>query len=167
MWYFVTSRLRILVFYLFARSANLLSTYAIVEFDNPNFITQLNALGGGAKSPWGCLPFLMRGNVMRIAMIGCGYVGLVTGAYFADLGHTHTGIDKDADKIAGLRRGEIPIFELGRATNVHCGRPHFTTDLIAEAVFIAVGTPTKEWMPELYHPLAVNIDPAPMLVAAQ
>ena len=50
---------------------------------------------------------------MRIAMIGTGYVGLVSGACFADFGHQVTCVDKDGDKIASLRRGEIPIFEPG------------------------------------------------------
>ena len=50
---------------------------------------------------------------MRIAMIGTGYVGLVSGACFADFGHQVTCVDKDASKIAALRRGEIPIFEPG------------------------------------------------------
>jgi len=55
---------------------------------------------------------------MRIAMIGTGYVGLVSGACFADFGHQVTCVDKDADKIASLRRGEIPIFEPGLDTLV-------------------------------------------------
>src|SRR5580704_7513151 len=89
---------------------------------------------------------------MRIAMIGTGYVGLVSGACFADFGHHVTCVDKDADKIAGLRRGEIPIFEPGLdalvASNVKAGRLDFATDLKvpvgeAEAVFIAVGTPSR------------------------
>jgi UDPglucose 6-dehydrogenase len=89
---------------------------------------------------------------MRIAMIGTGYVGLVSGACFADFGHRVTCVDKDADKIAALRRGEIPIFEPGLealvATNVNASRLDFTTDLAgpvaeAEAVFIAVGTPSR------------------------
>src|ERR1700681_1356780 len=89
---------------------------------------------------------------MRIAMIGTGYVGLVSGACFADFGHQVTCVDKDADKIASLRRGEIPIFEPGLdalvAANVKAGRLDFTTDLAApvagaEAVFIAVGTPSR------------------------
>src|ERR1700712_2735266 len=89
---------------------------------------------------------------MRIAMIGTGYVGLVSGACFADFGHQVTCVDKDGDKIAALRRGEIPIFEPGLdalvATNVRAGRLSFTTDLAAgvrgaEAVFIAVGTPSR------------------------
>jgi len=90
---------------------------------------------------------------MHVAMIGCGYVGLVTGACFADYGHHVTCVDKDADKIAGLKRGEVPIFELGLtdliAANVREGRLRFTTDLAAavaetDAVFIAVGTPPRQ-----------------------
>jgi UDPglucose 6-dehydrogenase len=89
---------------------------------------------------------------MRIAMIGTGYVGLVSGACFADFGHLVTCVDKDGDKIAGLRRGEIPIFEPGLdalvAANVKAGRLDFATDLAApvagaDAVFIAVGTPSR------------------------
>src|SRR5579872_2471465 len=89
---------------------------------------------------------------MRIAMIGTGYVGLVSGACFADFGHQVTCVDKDAEKIAALRRGEIPIFEPGLdtlvATNVKAKRLDFTTDLSApvaeaDAVFIAVGTPSR------------------------
>jgi UDPglucose 6-dehydrogenase len=89
---------------------------------------------------------------MRIAMIGTGYVGLVSGACFADFGHHVTCVDKDGDKIAALRRGEIPIFEPGLdalvAANVKAGRLDFTTDLRepvaeADAVFIAVGTPSR------------------------
>jgi UDPglucose 6-dehydrogenase len=89
---------------------------------------------------------------MRIAMIGTGYVGLVSGACFADFGHHVTCVDKDADKIAALRGGEIPIFEPGLdalvATNVKAGRLDFATDLTgpvaeADAVFIAVGTPSR------------------------
>jgi UDPglucose 6-dehydrogenase len=89
---------------------------------------------------------------MHIAMIGTGYVGLVSGACFADFGHQVTCVDKDESKIAALRRGEIPIFEPGLdtlvATNVNAGRLSFTTDLSApvseaDAVFIAVGTPSR------------------------
>src|SRR5271165_6496797 len=89
---------------------------------------------------------------MRIAMIGTGYVGLVSGACFADFGHQVTCVDKDGDKIAALHRGEIPIFEPGLdalvASNVKAGRLDFTTDLAApvaeaDAVFIAVGTPSR------------------------
>ena len=89
---------------------------------------------------------------MKIAMIGTGYVGLVSGACFADFGHVVTCIDKDVGKIARLHRGELPIFEPGLevlvAENVRAGRLHFATDLRdavreADAVFIAVGTPTR------------------------
>jgi UDPglucose 6-dehydrogenase len=89
---------------------------------------------------------------MRVTMIGAGYVGLVSGACFADFGHQVTCVDKDGDKIASLNRGEIPIFEPGLdalvASNVKAGRLDFTTDLAApvreaEAVFIAVGTPSR------------------------
>ena len=89
---------------------------------------------------------------MRIAMIGSGYVGLVSGACFADFGHHVVCVDKDRSKIAQLERGEIPIFEPGLqdlvAKNVREGRLSFTTDLPAavaeiDAVFIAVGTPSR------------------------
>ncbi len=88
---------------------------------------------------------------MRIVMIGTGYVGLVSGACFADFGHHVTCVDKDAGKIAALARGEIPIYEPGLgdlvAANTRQGRLCFTTDLAAvreaDAVFIAVGTPSR------------------------
>jgi UDPglucose 6-dehydrogenase len=89
---------------------------------------------------------------MRIVMIGTGYVGLVSGACFADFGHRVTCIDKDADKIAALRNGDIPIYEAGLAdmvrNNAREGRLDFATELApavkeAEAVFIAVGTPSR------------------------
>jgi len=89
---------------------------------------------------------------MRVAMIGTGYVGLVSGACFADFGHVVTCIDKDAGKIARLKAGEIPIFEPGLeqlvAANVREGRLSFATDAAeavrtADAVFIAVGTPSR------------------------
>ncbi|MEL7488987.1 MAG: UDP-glucose/GDP-mannose dehydrogenase family protein, partial [Pseudomonadota bacterium] len=89
---------------------------------------------------------------MRVAMIGTGYVGLVSGACFADFGHDVICVDKDASKIDRLERGEIPIFEPGLedlvAKNVKAGRLSFTTDLAAAvpgaaAVFIAVGTPSR------------------------
>ena len=85
-------------------------------------------------------------------MIGTGYVGLVSGACFADFGHQVTCVDKDSSKIEALRRGEIPIFEPGLdvlvASNVKAKRIDFTTDLKgpvaeADAVFIAVGTPSR------------------------
>jgi UDPglucose 6-dehydrogenase len=89
---------------------------------------------------------------MRIAMIGTGYVGLVSGACFSDFGHDVTCVDKDAGKIEALRQGTMPIFEPGLdelvERNVRGGRLAFTTDLDvavagAEAVFIAVGTPSR------------------------
>ncbi len=88
---------------------------------------------------------------MRVAMIGTGYVGLVSGACFADFGHTVTCIDKDAGKIAELRAGGIPIYEPGLdllvAQNVKAGRLFFSTDAAAvrdaDAVFIGVGTPSR------------------------
>jgi UDPglucose 6-dehydrogenase len=89
---------------------------------------------------------------MRVAMIGTGYVGLVSGACFADFGHDVTCVDKDKGKIAALGRGEVPIYEPGLtdlvAANARAGRLKFTTDLpgavaAADAVFIAVGTPSR------------------------
>jgi UDPglucose 6-dehydrogenase len=89
---------------------------------------------------------------MRVAMIGTGYVGLVSGACFADFGHHVTCVDKDARKIAALRAGDIPIYEpdLERlvGSNVEAGRLDFGTELAgpvaaADAVFIAVGTPSR------------------------
>jgi UDPglucose 6-dehydrogenase len=89
---------------------------------------------------------------MRIAIVGTGYVGLVSGACFADFGHQVTCIDKDASKVTALQRGAIPIFEpdLERLvqSNAKNGRLDFTTDLAAsvreaDAVFIAVGTPSR------------------------
>src|SRR5574338_193836 len=89
---------------------------------------------------------------MRIAMIGTGYVGLVSGACFADFGHRVCCIDKDADKIDGLNQGRMPIWEPGLEAlvkaNVERGRLTFSKDLAegvkdAEAVFIAVGTPAR------------------------
>ncbi|WP_341633633.1 UDP-glucose dehydrogenase family protein [Sphingomonas agri] len=89
---------------------------------------------------------------MRIAMIGTGYVGLVSGACFADFGHRVCCVDKDSAKINGLNAGVMPIWEPGLEaivkSNVERGRLTFTTDLAeavknAEAVFIAVGTPAR------------------------
>ncbi len=89
---------------------------------------------------------------MHIAMIGSGYVGLVSGACLADFGHVVTCVDKDASKIAALQRGQMPIFEPGLAeivvNNARQERLFFTTDLAkavrgADAVFIAVGTPSR------------------------
>ncbi len=89
---------------------------------------------------------------MKIAMIGTGYVGLVSGVCFSDFGHEVVCVDKNPEKIEKLLRGEVPIFEPGldqlMAKNVAAGRLRFTLDLAeavagAEAVFIAVGTPAR------------------------
>ena len=89
---------------------------------------------------------------MKIAMVGSGYVGLVSGACFADFGHDVVCIDKDERKIAALHDNIMPIYEPGLdtlvANNVKAGRLSFTTDLAegikgASAIFIAVGTPSR------------------------
>ena len=89
---------------------------------------------------------------MRIAMIGTGYVGLVSAACLSEFGHDVVCVDKDSAKIAGLNAGKVPIFEPGLdevvAANVKAGRLAFTSDLAtavpgADAVFIAVGTPSR------------------------
>jgi len=89
---------------------------------------------------------------MKIAMIGTGYVGLVSGACFADFGHEVICVDRDKTKIAALERGEMPIYEPGLndmvAVNARAGRLKFATELAdavagADAVFIAVGTPSR------------------------
>ncbi len=89
---------------------------------------------------------------MRITMVGTGYVGLVSGACFADFGHVVVCVDKDAAKIAALENNVMPIYEPGLAelvaSNVRAGRLSFTGDLAsavadADAVFIAVGTPSR------------------------
>jgi len=89
---------------------------------------------------------------MKIAMIGSGYVGLVSGACFADFGHDVICVDKDESKIARLNDNVMPIYEPGLEglvkRNVEAGRLHFSTDLPAsvagcDAVFIAVGTPSR------------------------
>jgi UDPglucose 6-dehydrogenase len=89
---------------------------------------------------------------MRVAMIGTGYVGLVSGTCFADFGHDVTCVDKDAGKIAALNKSEVPIYEPGLAelvaSNARAGRLKFSTALAeavkaADAVFIAVGTPSR------------------------
>jgi UDPglucose 6-dehydrogenase len=89
---------------------------------------------------------------MRVAMIGTGYVGLVSGACFADFGHHVTCIDKNQDKIDLLRSGGVPIYEPGLdllvQRNIREGRLDFATDLTeavreADVVFIAVGTPSR------------------------
>ena len=89
---------------------------------------------------------------MRIAMIGTGYVGLVSGTCFSDFGHDVICIDKDASKVDALREGRIPIYEPGLeglvSSNAKAGRLRFSIDLAdavpqADAVFIAVGTPSR------------------------
>lgn len=91
---------------------------------------------------------------MKIGMVGTGYVGLVSGTCFAEFGHDVICVDKDADKIARLRNGEIPIYEPGLedllARQIEAERICFTTDTAeavkdADAVFIAVGTPSRRF----------------------
>ncbi|PCI53721.1 MAG: UDP-glucose 6-dehydrogenase [Alphaproteobacteria bacterium] len=91
---------------------------------------------------------------MRIGMVGTGYVGLVSGVCFAEFGHTVICVDKDESKIERLKNGEIPIFEPGLEDllkrQIEAGRIRFTTDITeavkgSEAVFIAVGTPSKRY----------------------
>lgn len=90
---------------------------------------------------------------MHIAMIGAGYVGLVSGACFADFGHQVVCIDSNAERVASLKDGEMPIHEPGLAElvarNVRQGRLSFASDLKsavgeADVVFIAVGTPDRK-----------------------
>lgn len=89
---------------------------------------------------------------MKIVMIGAGYVGLVSGVCFSDFGHNVICVEKDQDKLAKLQGGEVPIFEPGlktlMASNIAEGRLSFTDDMAtaiagADAIFIAVGTPTR------------------------
>ncbi|MFN3746524.1 MAG: UDP-glucose dehydrogenase family protein [Hyphomicrobiaceae bacterium] len=89
---------------------------------------------------------------MNIVMVGSGYVGLVSGACFADFGHNVTCVDKDVRKVEALKEGRIPIYEPGLAElvakNTRSGQLAFTTELndpvsSADAVFIAVGTPSR------------------------
>ncbi|MEO5772589.1 MAG: UDP-glucose/GDP-mannose dehydrogenase family protein [Sphingomicrobium sp.] len=118
---------------------------------------------------------------MRIAMIGTGYVGLVSGACFADFGHEVVCVDKDSTKIDGLNAGRMPIWEPGLdnlvKANVERGRLSFTTDLAegvkdAEAVFIAVGTPARRgdghadltFVYEAVRELAAHVKPGTVLV---
>ncbi len=110
---------------------------------------------------------------MRVVMIGTGYVGLVSGACFADFGHNVICVDKDAGKIAALNRGEIPIYEPGLAdlvaANARAGRLAFASDLVsvpdAEAVFIAVGTPSRrgDGYADLSYVYAATREIAPLL----
>ena len=111
---------------------------------------------------------------MRIAMIGTGYVGLVSGVCFSDFGHEVVCIDKDSRKIDMLLAGEVPIYEPGLdvllAKNTAAGRLRFTTDLAegvqgADAVFIAVGTPTRrgDGHADLSYVFAAAEELAPLL----
>jgi len=108
---------------------------------------------------------------VKIAMIGTGYVGLVSGVCFSDFGHDVVCVDRMPEKIAMLERGEVPIYEPGldalMARNVEAGRLSFTTDLAAavdgaDAVFIAVGTPTRrgDGHADLTHVMAAAEDVA-------
>jgi UDPglucose 6-dehydrogenase len=111
---------------------------------------------------------------MKIAMIGTGYVGLVSGVCFSDFGHDVICVDKAAEKVARLTNGEVPIYEPGLEAvlerNVAAGRLHFTTDLVravdgADAVFIAVGTPTRrgDGHADLTHVMAAAAEVAQAL----
>ncbi|MFZ2102572.1 MAG: UDP-glucose/GDP-mannose dehydrogenase family protein [Oricola sp.] len=111
---------------------------------------------------------------MKITMIGAGYVGLVSGACFADIGHDVICVDRDETKLEALRRGEIPIYEPGLETIVHANvradRLRFSSDLAAavgdaDAVFIAVGTPSRsgDGLADLTYVYAVARDLAPSL----
>jgi len=113
---------------------------------------------------------------MQIVMIGTGYVGLVSGACFADFGHNVICVDKDQSKIDALLNGEIPIFEPGLdelvAKNVEAGRLSFTLNLAealpnADAVFIAVGTPSRrgDGHADLSYVYAAAREMAPLLPA--
>jgi len=90
---------------------------------------------------------------MKLAIVGSGYVGLVSGTCFSDMGIDVTCVDVDANKIQRLKQGEVPIYEPGLddlvVKNYKAGRLHFTTDLTevlddVDAVFCAVGTPPDE-----------------------
>lgn len=111
---------------------------------------------------------------MRVAMIGTGYVGLVSGACFSDFGHEVICVDKDESKIEALKRGEIPIYEPGLDVlvngNMRVGRLSFTSDLTtavpdADAVFIAVGTPSRrgDGHADLSYVFAAAQEIAPLL----
>ena len=111
---------------------------------------------------------------MRVVMVGAGYVGLVSGACFADFGHHVTCLDKDGAKIDGLKRGELSIFEPGLTdlvnANLRAGRLNFATepkDAVGDAdvVFIAVGTPSRrgDGHADLSHVRAVVREIAPLL----
>lgn len=95
----------------------------------------------------------LKGTIVRIAVIGTGYVGLVASTCFADTGHSVIGVDKDIETVEGLTQGELPIYEPGLAEliarNIRIGRLRFTTDVDvavreSELIFIAVGTPPMD-----------------------
>src|SRR5690606_4384514 len=95
----------------------------------------------------------LESNSVKVVMIGTGYVGLVTGTCFADSGNDVICVDIDEKKVAGLKQGEIPIYEPGLTEmvlrNVKSGRLSFTTDVAecvpeAKCVFLAVGTPQSD-----------------------
>lgn len=111
---------------------------------------------------------------MRITMIGSGYVGLVSGACFADFGHAVTCVDRDPEKISKLEAGKMPIYEPGLqglvSENVQAGRLSFSLDLKSsvensECVFIAVGTPSRrgDGHADLSHVYAAALDIAQAL----
>src|SRR5687768_6846271 len=110
---------------------------------------------------------------MQVTIIGTGYVGLVSGACFADFGHHVTCVDKDAEKVASLNRGEMPIYEPRLeelvCSNVSQGRLQFSADLRAavsgvDAVIIAVGTPSgTDGRADLSHVYAAAREIAPVL----
>jgi UDPglucose 6-dehydrogenase len=111
---------------------------------------------------------------MRVAMIGTGYVGLVSGACFADFGHDVICVDNDAAKIERLQEGKMPIYEPGLevlvARNVEAERLSFSTDIAAavkgaDAVFIAVGTPSRrgDGHADLSYVYAATEEIAPLL----
>src|SRR5215469_4919604 len=111
---------------------------------------------------------------MRVAMIGTGYVGLVSGACFADFGHEVICVDNDAAKIERLQAGKMPIYEPGLevlvARNVEAERLSFSTDISAavkgaDAVFIAVGTPSRrgDGHADLSYVYAATEEIAPLL----
>ena len=118
---------------------------------------------------------------MRIAMIGAGYVGLVSGACFSEFGHDVVCVDSDADRIAKLQGGELPIFEPGLGPlvreNLAAGRLSFTGDLASalrqrDAVFIAVGTPSRRgdgdadltYVFAAARDIAAHVDPGTVIV---
>ncbi len=113
-------------------------------------------------------------SFMRVVMIGTGYVGLVSGACFADFGHDVTCVDNNEEKIDALNNGQIPIFEPGLddlvAKNVEAGRLVFAMDAAeavgkADVVFIAVGTPTRRGSghADLQYVYAVAEELAPLI----